>query len=349
MRTLNCLISALFLTIFFVSAINAKPTERKVEELTAEFPYIPLETTDSLGRKIDIYLTDLKIVDDRPLILFIQGSGCRSHFFKRNGLSNGLLSLIRRANAEKAQILAVEKPGVELFDSAERSGTADCSENFKREQTGERWLEALSAGLRAAIAQRGVSPRAIMVIGHSEGAGFAARLALQERSVSHVAMLSSAPYSQLQDFFAFAVADEGPFLKAPETKNERLKIVFNAWESVNLEPTSESKLVFGHTHRYWADKFRSFNFTKLENTTAKFFFAYGDRDENASPKAMDTFAIDLLTRERNLTWLRIEGAGHSLSKAGDLSGKLMGDTIKQASQWFLGEPFDRKNVIWPTE
>ncbi|MBI3715891.1 MAG: alpha/beta fold hydrolase [Betaproteobacteria bacterium] len=328
---------------------HGAPTARTIAEFPEKFPYRAYDTADALGRTIHFYLTDADARDDRPLILVLQGSGCSSNFTLREGqVGAGWHTFVRRADKNRAQVLVVEKPGVTLFDRpANPGGAVDCSAEFRREQTGERWLAALTAAMSAAIELRGATPKTLLVIGHSEGAVFAPRLALLDKRVTHVASLAATPVSQLHDFFDMATSGEGFIAKRPGGKREHIDRVLDAWQAVSTEPDSEVKQVFGHAHRYWADKFAPFDFSKLAVTSAKFFVAYGDRDENSSPRTMDAFAIELLIRHRDLTWLRIEGADHGFAQPGGPSGSGMAPVIEQAVAWFYGEAFDRKSVLWP--
>jgi dienelactone hydrolase len=117
---------------------------------------------------------------------------------------------------------------------------------------------------------------------------------------------------------------------------------------VSADPDSASKEVFGHAHRYWADKFAPFPFEQLNRTRAKFFVAYGDRDENSAPRKIDSFAVELLARKRDLTWIRVPAADHGFAKQGEPSGHGMAPMLERVVAWFHGEVFDRADVVWPT-
>lgn len=345
---LCCLAGFLFLLALLPGVALAAASEVSVAAFPAGFPYKAYSTADSLGRDIRFYLTAAD--DERPLILVLQGSGCSSQFFNRDGqVSAGWHAFVRRAAGIRAQVLLVEKPGVQLFDAPQNPGGAvNCSENFRREHTGERWLAALRAALDATLALRGAKPRAVMVLGHSEGAVFAVRLAALDARITHVAALSATPTSQLLDFFDMAAAGEGFISRRPgSSKAENIGRVLDAWREVSADPASDSRQVFGHAHRYWTDKFAPFDFSSLKHSPARFFLAYGDRDENSAPRVMDAFAIELLTRKRDLTWLRVEGGDHSFGGPPDPARAGMSKVVEFAVAWMLGEEFDRKSVVWP--
>ena len=91
------------------------------------------------------------------------------------------------------------------------------------EHTGERWLTAIRAAIDAAIAWRGRTPRALLAIGHSEGAVFAGRLAVADARVTHAALLAATPVSQAHDFFAMAFAGRGYIAQAPGGRAAHLR------------------------------------------------------------------------------------------------------------------------------
>jgi pimeloyl-ACP methyl ester carboxylesterase len=344
-------LAIVMLAFLSATACAQTPIERAVKAFPEKFPYRAFDVKDALDRTVSFYLTDADARDDRPLILVLQGSGCASNFVMQGEqVAGSWHAFVRRANKARAQILLVDKPGVNLFDFPAKPGdTTSCSETFRREQTGERWLAALSGALKGVIAMRGRQPKSILVVGHSEGAVFAPRLSLLHREITHVASLASAPVSQLHDFFDMAFAGEGFIAQTSGSFSERVKRVIEAWRAVSADPDSATKQVFGHAHRYWADKFTPFPFEKLNRTTAKFFVAYGDRDENSAPRTMDMFAVELLTRKRDITWVRVPGADHGFAKKGEAAGSGMAQILERVVAWFYGDTVDETDVLWPTK
>jgi pimeloyl-ACP methyl ester carboxylesterase len=194
---------------------------------------------------------------------------------------------------------------------------------------------------------RGKKPKVILALGHSEGAVFAVRLALQNTEISHVAALAAAPTSQLLSFYDMAFASEGFIASGGGGKAEQARRVTQAWRDVTSNPLSAEKMVFGHPHRYWADKFAPFPYEKLEKTNAKFFLAYGDKDTNSAPRTMDAFAVELLTRNLDLTWIRVEDGDHGFAKAGSATNAAMTSMLDRVVAWFFSQPFDQNDVVWP--
>src|SRR5262249_44396631 len=141
-----------------------------------------------------------------PLLVFVQGSGCQSLFRKTGERVLGDYQNVLATVAQgKARVLAVEKPGVKYLDAPRGPGSAqEGREEFLREHTLPRWVEAVVAALRTARTLPGVDAKRVLVLGHSEGGMVAAHVAAADAGVTHVASLSGNGPSQLFDLVEVA-------------------------------------------------------------------------------------------------------------------------------------------------
>lgn len=116
-----------------------------------EISYERYFTRDRFQRRITFYLPRNVSTEQKPLIVFLFGSGFHSNFARRGARILDAHGSIRDVIGGRAWLLVVEKPGVRFLDQAKRAGTAlGSSEEFRREHTLERWAEAVTAALRAA-------------------------------------------------------------------------------------------------------------------------------------------------------------------------------------------------------
>ena len=159
-------------------------------------------TKDAFGRRITFYLGTESVAHARvPIVVFILGSGAHSNFIERNGTILDGHRALREVLAGRGRLLIVEKPGVKFLSQPERNGTAiGASEEFLREHTLERWSEAVSAAIEAALSLPAVSPSHVLVAGHSEGSRTAFRVAARNPHVTHVAGLAGFTTSVLRCF-----------------------------------------------------------------------------------------------------------------------------------------------------
>lgn len=332
-----------------------QPTSRAVTPDAVDLgAYAAFETTDPLGRSVRHYRS--AAVGPAPLVLVLQGSGCSSWFSRHaEGIGFGWFDAVRRQGGASVQVLAVEKPGVGLFDRPAQPGSAlHCSETFRREMTATRWHAALMAALDATLATREQPPRTVMVIGHSEGAFFAARLAAAHPAITHVALLAATPWSQLHELVAMASSGRGFVGRAPGSANDRLRQLLQHHRAIAQTSLSDTSLPWGHPAPYWHGKFTPFELSTLTRRGSgapRLFIAHGSADENAPVAASDALAAEALSHGLDLTWLRLEGAGHDFERGPLQPGAMraLHRVVGVAVRWLLGQALqaDTDDLVWP--
>ena len=101
-----------------------------------------------------------------------------------------------------------------------------------------RWVAALNAALKAALTLPQIDGRKIVVIGHSEGAVMAPRLASINGEITHVVALSGSGSTQLFDFVVDKTAKE---------QNE----VYQIFDKMKKGYADIHTLYWGHPARRW--------------------------------------------------------------------------------------------------
>ncbi|MCC6676601.1 MAG: alpha/beta fold hydrolase [Phycisphaerales bacterium] len=277
-----------------------------------------------------------------PLIVFIQGSGCSSAFSRNpeGKVGGGIQMLIcRQANQgsarPRARVMVVEKPGVNFCDSPGQPGTAmDCSEEFLREQTLERWAGAVSAALESALALPGIDPSRVLVSGHSEGGIVAAAVAAQRAEVTAVGVLACGGPSQLFDMAELARRPR--FDGEPEEDREaRVEEVYNAWSRIAADPMSTTKFEWGHPHRRWSTFLSTSTLDELLKSRARVYIAYGTADQAVPVASTDVLRAELVRRGREVTCERIVGVDHGYAMAGKAGHEGLRGVIARMTEWFL--------------
>ena len=274
-----------------------------------EMGYTTFSTTDSLRRDITFFMSDAPSRGaPLPLVVYVHGSGHRSHFQRApDGVTptNGHATLADAVEG-RARVLVVEKPGVALFDDGEQPA----STAFREQHTLERWTEAVVAATTAAGRVPGVDSTRVLMVGHSEGGLVAARVAARLPAVSHVAILAGGGPSQLFDLLV--LARDGTFFSdvSPDA-GEREAYVRAQWDSILAHPDASDRQFFGHPYRRWSSFLRDSPIRQLRQTGAKIFMAQGAQDRAVSRESFDALAADLTgTGRRPVTWL-VPHADHS--------------------------------------
>lgn len=272
-----------------------------------------------------------------PIIVFIQGSGCSS-VFSRNPegkVGGGMQMLLFQQAAGRARILVVEKPGVNFCDLPPQPGTAiDCSEEFLKEQTLERWAAAVGAALESALTLPGVDPQRVLVCGHSEGGIVAAAVAAEHPEVSHVGVLANGGPSQLFDMAEIARRPRFDG-ESEEEREARVEEVYDTWARIMDDPQSITKFEWGHPHRRWSTFLSASTLELLNKSAARVYLAYGTADQAVPVASVDVLRAELIRRGRNVTCERIIGVDHGYSRPGATGYEGMRGVLARLTEWFL--------------
>lgn len=300
-------------------------------------PYLRYSTHDGTGRRIVFYLSEEPPdAAPLPLVLFVQGSGCRSLFARvgeRVRATSGHATL-RDLVVGRARLLIVEKPGVRYLDApADAGGATEGTAEFREQHTLERWCEALHAALRAARALPGVRAGPVLAIGHSEGGIVAARLAAEHDWITHVGVLAGGGPTQLFDLIT--LARRGTFFaRVSQVPEQRVAYVLEQWRQIRADPDSAAKLFFGHPYRRWSSFLATSTLDQLAAAKARVYAAQGALDAAVAPESFELLRAGLLARGRDATCELVPDADHSFAVP---DGDGWRAVLTRVVGWFLAD------------
>lgn len=268
-------------TVFFSYALAASTFAAAPPE-----PFERHFVDDRFQRKITFYLERNPAAVKLPLAVFILGSGSASNFLVRDGRTLHAHRSFLKALDGRARLLVVEKAGVSFGSQPTRAGTAlGSSEEFRREHTFDRWVEAISAAIGAARNLDGIDPARTLVAGHSEGAIVAAGVAAQNPFVTHVACLATNGATQLYTFLREARL--GRFDSLGKTSDLQVAGLLEKWQDIRRHANDPNRLWLGHAYPRWASFMSRSVLEELPQTGAQIFIANGGED-GADPAASIT-------------------------------------------------------------
>lgn len=294
-------------------------------------PFREYSTIDVLGRKVTFYVSEPELPDDKlPLVVYVQGTGCSSHFTRRNGqVLAGAHRLVYDVLRGRARVAVVEKPGVEPFDDpGNRPMQESCRPEFFYEHTLDRWSEAIAAAIRSAHALPGVDDSSTLALGISEGGMVAVRVSSLLPSVTHAASLAGGGPNHM---YVFA-----EYLRRRGLDPQEL--VYDCWREVQTDPQSTTKFCLDHSFRHWSGFYRTSLIEECLKSTAKLYLAHGSADEQNFVGGFDMMRAELAAQGRGAVFERLEGAGHSMDLPSQVAPEGLLAVFERLASWFLDDP-----------
>lgn len=347
-RKLNWCFLFLLWLILIAAASQSSSAQTKVKryelsktsEAVPGQPYEKFSTRDRLNREIIFYLSTTASRNSLPLVAFVEGSGCHSRFEERSGkiLPAGGHIVVADVFKDKARVLIVEKPGIKYL-SQPRDGCKNSAE-FNREHTLERWAEANEAAIRAARKLPNISREKTLVVGHSEGGLVACRVARDlPQIVTHVVTVAGGGGSQLYDIVS--LSRQGEFFdKVSPDPNERVQYVLDEWKNIQADPMSAEKFFFGFAYRRWSSFLAASPIEELSGTRAQIYIAQGTADRAVDPTSADLLYVQLLAKNKQVTYDRVDGANHSFRIKDKPKIDGWQELFERLAKWFAPEqPF----------
>jgi predicted esterase len=297
----------------------------------AEIPYTRYFTRDKYDRRIAFYLSG-DAQQRLPIVLVVLGSGPFSNFRREGTHIVDAHGTVRREFAGRAHVLVVEKPGVEFLQQPDPHSAEGFrgSAEFQSENTLPRWVEAISAALRAARQLSQVDASRTLIIGHSEGGLVAAMLARKHSFVTHVASLAGTGPPLKWELERKAAAGS-LYADLPAEGAAQLHRLRQDFAAIRKDPHSSTKIAIGHTHIYWASRLNPSAMKILSRSRARIFLAHGTADRNVSFENFQRMAAELRHHRRDVTVMAVEGADHGFRIAGRDSWP---EVIARIGAWF---------------
>jgi predicted esterase len=302
----------------------------------AGIPYTRYFTKDKFDRRITFYVHG-DAARQLPIVVSVLGSGAYSNFVRVGDEIQDGHRAAREAFDGLAHVVVVEKPGVQFLEQHGENGepgghTAGASLEFLRENSLDRWVEAVSAALKAARTLPLADTRRTLLIGHSEGGIVAAMVAAENDFVTHVASLSGTGPSLL--FELMRKAREGRlYYELPTDAETQVAQLLSDVGRVRTDPTSISKTVLGHSHLYWSSRWRVSAMEEFAGTNARVFLAHGSKDRNVSVANFDLLYTQLLAQGKDVTARRYEGADHGYRYAADPKRDGWNEVFEEVRNW----------------
>lgn len=275
----------------------------------------------------EIHVTANPKNEKKPLLIYIDGSGNYPLFYQtKSGSTSTTIALDIKKYANAYTIVFISKPGIPFKDkiSYTESGRSFYPENDTyREMYSLDWRAgAASAAIDFLWKKTPVERKRIVVMGYSEGAQVAPKVAVMNKKVTHVVCFVGNSQNQLYDFLIEArlkvernelKADEGQYI---------VDSLYRAYEKIYASPNSTNKKWYDETYLKWS------SFTKvspLENMlklSIPILYVAGGRDNNQNIINMDYAKLEFLRQgKKNLDYKVYPNCNHYFQEKRMVDGK----------------------------
>jgi pimeloyl-ACP methyl ester carboxylesterase len=246
-----------------------------------------------------IYHTFVIGKDTRPevAVFFYGGSGCRSWASVMPGYVKGL--------DVNARVFALDKRFVVDSPGASRA----CGNRFKEMNTASRWVADDLEFITSQLATAPVRPKKVLLVGVSEGALVAPKVATLLPEVTHLAIIGAGAWTMRESLRQLYRTHVVPFDVDAE------------WKNIESHRDSLEREWFGNPYRWWADVMDISAAADLLKLDIPILVGFGERDTSVpveSALALKS-AFDA-EHKTNLTLIVYPGADHRLD-AGPISYK----------------------------
>lgn len=242
-------------------------------------------------------------------IFFVSGSGCASI---KHRLSSFFEPIRDKVNAT---VFALQKRAI---DEDNRTGSF-CSSAFHKTDYLDQSIADQREFIDAQLAKLTVKPKAVVLLGASEGAVVAARIASTDQRITHLGLIGGGGTTVRENLKALSRSTW--YLRSPE----------NGFAEIANDPNNTDTQIWGHSYKYWASLLDINIGEELIQLDIPIVAAMGEKDEAVPVDAARHLqTLFEQTGKKNLLLLiypnanhRLEDKEQKLSYAGDFLGKLV--------------------------
>lgn len=172
-----------------------------------------------------------------------------------------------------------------------------CRPGFAAANHPRQWVADSMAFISHQLQQAAVRPRRVVLLGVSEGAVVAAKVARSRKDVTDLVIIGDGAWPMRRSLTALMGADA----------------VAAGWQAIASDVNSLERTWLGHPHRYWFDVFDLDPTDDYLSLTIPILAGFGEKDDSV-PLASALALRDAFGRagKRNLTLRVYQGADHTL-------------------------------------
>lgn len=264
----------------------------------------------------EIHVTRSDTKEKRPLLIYLDGSGNLPLFYKtKSGNTNTSVAMDLNKYARDYSIVLISKPGTPFRDSMRYDERGRMAYPRNEKYTSLYSLDwragAASAAIDYLMDKLPIDPSRIIVMGFSEGSQVAPRVAVLNRKVTHVVSVVGNALPQLYDFILEARLQAERKEITSQESQEIVDSLYQAYESIFLDPSSTTKTWYGETYLKWSSFNRTSPLENMLQLSIPILYIAAGKDHNQTILDMDYARLEFIRKgKKNLTYQVYPDADH---------------------------------------
>lgn len=191
------------------------------------------------------------------------------------------------------------------FVSDRSTGLFGCGKEFHLANNPEQWLADYSEFIATQISTEVPKPKNVILVGVSEGALTATKVAVSSPAITHLAIIGSGGYSMR---------------KSLSTLKQKGLIWFDVnsgWEKISTDPRSIEKNWYGNPYRWWSDIMDIEPLTDFLKLNIPVLVGIGEQDESVPVDSARFLELKFTEAGKNNLILKVyPSADHQLNANG---------------------------------
>lgn len=282
---------------------------------------------------INFYVTDTLHSLNKPVLLYLDGSGDSPLFTYRPG-TNG--TFIRYSSipfdykslAVKYHVVFISKPNVAMADTIKDNNLYLINSTYNQFLSADWRVNSASKVLAFVQKKYKVNSKRVVVFGYSEGAQVAARLAATDKKVTHCMAFVGGGLNQFfNEIINYRISAQKNEISHQEAQTS-IDSLFNEFQKIYNNPGSTRDFWFGHTYLRWSSFCAVPTIEYLTKLSIPIYIAQGTMDESTSILSSDYIRLEFLRlKKNNLTQRIYPDCDHMFNKMSIVNGETVYENI----------------------
>lgn len=298
------LLIALVFDALLIGALAAQP---KTPE---EFGLKHFELDDRQLGKLNFYVPENKLNEEKPMLVFLDGSGHLPMFYLIK-MPDGRTQLGSKitidfdALSEEFHVVLISKPGTPFLDSLEATSSRDfrrrypASEEYTQQLSLDWRVNSASKIIDYLLEELPIAKQEVVVMGYSEGGQVVPKLAVTNSNITKVVSIVGSGLNQFYDMITDERSKTSKGLISAEEAQTTIDSLFVVFEDIYANPTSIDKTWWGHTYKRWASFCQDVPLENLIQLDIPILLIASGKDKNAPIAGIDYVQLEFLRQQKS--------------------------------------------------